>query len=100
MSSARGQLVSTAINTMLTGATDGKPGELGDFSAVKGVRNIQHSSPRELGRSSRTQTPSHGTATTCSPWGSDRGSHPQLLLETGVRNNKLKVYEMAEHPAA
>src|ERR1700759_1757931 len=36
------QLVSSAITTMLTGATDGEPGELGDLSAVKDVRNTQH----------------------------------------------------------
>jgi hypothetical protein len=27
--------VSATINTMLTGATDGQPGEVGDLSAVK-----------------------------------------------------------------
>src|SRR5246127_3539735 len=36
------ELVSSAINTMLTGATEGKPGELGDLSGVKDVRNTQH----------------------------------------------------------
>src|SRR5580692_6764441 len=35
------ELVSTAINTMLTGAADGKPGELGDLTAVKDFRNPQ-----------------------------------------------------------
>src|ERR1700684_4707719 len=35
------ELVSAAINTMLTGATEGKSGELGDLSSVKGVRNTQ-----------------------------------------------------------
>ena len=35
-------LVSTAINTMLTGAAGGEPGEVGDLGAVKGVRNTQH----------------------------------------------------------
>src|SRR6202142_52646 len=35
------ELVSTAINTMLTGATEGRPGELGDLSGVKGTRNTQ-----------------------------------------------------------
>src|ERR1700761_2130179 len=36
------ELVSAAINTMLTGATDGQPSELGDLSAVKDARNTQH----------------------------------------------------------
>src|ERR1700728_1373812 len=35
------ELVSTAINTMLTGAGDGKPGELGDLTDVKNTRNTQ-----------------------------------------------------------
>jgi manganese catalase len=35
------ELVSTAINTMLTGAAGGEPGELGDLGSVKGVRNTQ-----------------------------------------------------------
>ena len=30
------ELVATAINTMLTGAADGKPGELGELDAVLG----------------------------------------------------------------
>src|SRR6201986_2764491 len=36
------ELVSTAINTMLTGATQGKAGELGDLTGAKDVRNAQH----------------------------------------------------------
>src|ERR1700727_2555922 len=35
------ELVSTAINTMLTDAVEGEPGELGDLSGVKDVRNTQ-----------------------------------------------------------
>src|SRR6195952_5726251 len=35
------ELVSTAINTMLTGAGSGKAGKKGALSAVKGVRNTQ-----------------------------------------------------------
>src|SRR6201995_2596548 len=35
------ELVATAINTMLTGAADGDPGEVGDLSDVKGTRNTQ-----------------------------------------------------------
>src|SRR6201990_1664060 len=36
------ELVSTAINTMLTDATEGEAGELGDLTDVKDVRNTQH----------------------------------------------------------
>src|ERR1700743_272661 len=36
------ELVSTAINTMLTGALDGKPGKRGDLTGVKDARNTQH----------------------------------------------------------
>src|ERR1700743_3011760 len=36
------ELVSTAINTMLTGAGDGESGELGDLTGVKDARNTQH----------------------------------------------------------
>src|SRR6201747_593211 len=95
------ELVSTAINTMLTGATDGKPGELGDLSDVKSTRNTQ-------------QFIAGGAATMVQdsmgkPWSGDYVSASGDLiedlthnfsLETGARNNKLKVYEMVEHPAA
>jgi len=60
------ELVATAINTMLTGAADGEPGEVGDLSAVKGVRNTQHFIAGGPVPWSRTQTQSRGTATTCS----------------------------------
>src|ERR1700759_1692389 len=35
------QLVSTAINTMLTGAADGKPGKRGALKGLKDARNAQ-----------------------------------------------------------
>ena len=50
---------------MLTGATDGQPGELGDLSAVKGVRNTQHFIAGGAGTLVQ-QKPSLGMATTCS----------------------------------
>ena len=95
------ELVSTAINTMLTGATDGKPGELGDLTGVKGTRNTQ-------------QFIAGGAATMVQdsmgkPWSGDYVSASgdliedlthNFFLETGARNNKLKVYEMVDHPAA
>jgi Mn-containing catalase len=94
-------LVSAAINTMLTGAADGKPGELGDLSGVKSTRNTQQFI---AGGAGAMVQDSMGK-----PWNGDYVfSSGDLLedlthnffLETGARNNKLKVYEMVEHPAA
>src|ERR1700709_1764749 len=95
------ELVATAINTMLTGATDGKPGELGDLTGVKDVRNTQHFL---AGAASATVQDSMGK-----PWNGDyvfasgdliEDLTHNFFLETGARNNKLKVYEMVDHPAA
>jgi Mn-containing catalase len=95
------ELVATAINTMLTGATESQPGELGDLSDVKGTRNTQ-------------QFIAGGAATMVQdsmgkPWNGDYVHASgdligdltfNFFLETGARNNKLKVYEMVDHPAA
>jgi Mn-containing catalase len=95
------ELVSAAINTMLTGAADGKPGEVGDLSGVKGTRNTQQFI---AGGAGAMVQDSMGK-----PWNGDYVfSSGDLLedlthnffLETGARNNKLKVYEMVDHPAA
>src|SRR5690349_21900849 len=95
------ELVSTAINTMLTGATDGKPGELGDLSDVKDVRNTQHFIAGGAGTLVQDSN--------AKPWNGDyvfasgdliEDLTHNFFLETGARNNKLKVYEMVEHPAA
>ena len=95
------ELVSTAINTMLTGATEGKPGELGDLTAVKGVRNTQHFIAGGAGTLVQDSN--------AKPWNGDyvfasgdliEDLTHNFFLETGARNNKLKVYEMVEHPAA
>ena len=95
------ELVSTAINTMLTGATDGKPGELGDLTGVKDARNTQHFI---AGGAGALVQDSMGK-----PWNGDYVSASgdliedlthNFFLETGARNNKLKVYEMVDHPAA
>ncbi len=95
------ELVSTAINTMLTGAADGEPGELGDLSEVKATRNTQ----QFIAGGAATQVQdSMGK-----PWNGDyvfasgdlvEDLTHNFFLETGARNNKLKVYEMVEHPAA
>jgi Mn-containing catalase len=95
------ELVSTAINTMLTGATDGKPGELGDLTDAKDARNLQHFIAGGAGTLVQDAN--------FRPWTGDNVfSSGDLIedlthnffLETGARNNKLKVYEMVEHPAA
>jgi Mn-containing catalase len=95
------ELVATAINTMLTGAGDGEPGKANSLKGVVGVRNTQ-------------QFIAGGAAALCQdsmgkPWtGENVFSSGDLVedlthnffLETGARNNKLKVYEMVDHPAA
>src|SRR5579875_2987117 len=95
------ELVATAINTMLTGAAGGDPGEAGDLSGVKGTRNTQQFI---AGGASAMVQDSMGK-----PWNGDYVNATgdlledltfNFFLETGARNNKLKVYEMVEHPAA
>jgi Mn-containing catalase len=95
------ELVSTAINTMLTGAAGGDAGEVGDLSDVKGVRNSQHFTN---GGAGTLVQDSMGK-----PWNGDyvfssgdliEDLTHNFFLETGARNGKLKVYEMVDHPAA
>src|SRR4051794_21091657 len=97
------ELVAATINTMLTGATpvgDGKaPSDsLGD---LKGVGNPQHFIAGGQGALCQD---SNGK-----PWNGDyvfssgdliEDLTHNFFLETGARNNKLKVYEMVDHPAA
>ena len=98
------ELVAATINTMLTGASDGAAGNgaLGEaLSGVKSARNAQHFI---AGGQAALPQDSNGR-----PWNGDyvvsTGDLVEDLtwnffLETGARNNKLKVYEMVEHPAA
>ena len=95
------ELVSTAINTMLTGAADGAPGESGSLADVKGTRNTQQFI---AGGAAALVQDSMGK-----PWSGDYVNATgdligdlthNFFLETGARNNKLKVYEMVDHPAA
>src|SRR6202046_4185105 len=95
------ELVSTAINTMLTGAADGTPGENGALADIKGTRNTQQFI---AGGAAALVQDSMGK-----PWSGDYVTATgdligdlthNFFLETGARNNKLKVYEMVEHPAA
>jgi Mn-containing catalase len=95
------ELVSAAINTMLTGAADGEPGKSGSLSGVKNTRNTQQFIAGGAGALVQDSN--------FRPWTGDNVfssgdlvedlTH-NFFLETGARNNKLKVYEMVEHPAA
>jgi Mn-containing catalase len=95
------ELVSTAINTMLTGAAKGKAGKKGSLKGVKGTRNSQEFL---AGGAAAMVQDSMGK-----PWNGDYVNATgdligdlthNFFLETGARNNKLKVYEMVDHPAA
>jgi manganese catalase len=90
------ELVSAAINTMLTGAADdGRLPEAGELL-----------NPQQFiaGGASALPQDSNGN-----PWNGDYVTATgdlvedlthNFFLETGARNNKLKVYEMVDHPAA
>jgi Mn-containing catalase len=91
------ELVAAAINTMLTGASLSGDGDGG----VPGVRNAQHFI---AGGQSALPQDSNGR-----PWNGDyvfasgdlvEDLTHNFFLETGARNNKLKVYEAVDHPAA
>jgi Mn-containing catalase len=90
------ELVATAINTMLTGA-----GEAGKLEQSVGIGNPQH---LIAGGAAALPQDSNGN-----PWNGDyvhssgdlvEDLTHNFFLETGARNNKLKVYEMVDHPAA
>jgi Mn-containing catalase len=97
------ELVSATINTMLT-----DPGEAGDgrapdaaLTSLKGVGN-----PHHVIAGGRAALPQNSQGR---PWNGDyvfssgdlvEDLTHNFFLETGARNNKLKVYEMVEHPAA
>jgi Mn-containing catalase len=97
------ELVTATINTMLTdpgAADDGRAPEAA-LASLKGVGNPHHTIAG--GRAALPQN-SQGR-----PWNGDyvfssgdlvEDLTHNFFLETGARNNKLKVYEMVEHPAA
>src|SRR3954449_13220264 len=95
------ELVAATINTMLTGAGEGEPGKTGALEGVKGTRNTQHFIAGGAG--ALVQDSNNR------PWTGDNVfssgdlvedlTH-NFFLETGARNNQLKVYEMVDHPAA
>ena len=99
------ELVAATINTMLTGATptttrNGEaPGS--PLDPCKGIGNPHHFLAGGQGALPQN---SQGR-----PWNGDyvfssgdlvEDLTHNFFLETGARNNKLKVYEMVEHPAA
>jgi Mn-containing catalase len=95
------ELVSTAINTMLTGAAKKKAGKKGSLKGLTDVRNTQEFL---AGGASAMVQDSMGK-----PWNGDYVNATgdligdlthNFFLETGARNNKLKVYESVDHPAA
>jgi len=97
------ELVATAINTMLTGAspTDDGKAPSDSLASVKGVGNPQHFIAGGQGTLLQDSN--------AKPWNGDyifssgdliEDLTHNFFLETGARNNKLKVYEMVDHPAA
>jgi Mn-containing catalase len=97
------ELVAAAINTMLTGASPTDDGKAPNSSLTDAVnaRNTQHFI---AGGQSALPQDSMGK-----PWNGDYVTATgdlvedlthNFFLETGARNNKLKVYEMCDHPAA
>ena len=97
------ELVAATINSMLTGASpidDGRAPKA-SLSDVKGIGNPHHFL---AGGQGALPQDSRGN-----PWTGDyvfssgdlvEDLTHNFFLETGARNNKLKVYEMVEHPAA
>jgi Mn-containing catalase len=102
------ELVATAISTMLTGASKDDNGRARSPLAtrdplgnVKGVGNPHHFLAGGQGALPQN---SQGR-----PWNGDyvfssgdlvEDLTHNFFLETGARNNKLKVYEMVDHPVA
>jgi len=95
------ELVAATINTMLTGAAEGAPGKNGSLADVVGSPNTQQFI---AGGAAALVQDSNGK-----PWNGDyvfssgdliEDLTHNFFLETGARNNKLKIYEMVEHPAA
>jgi Mn-containing catalase len=98
------ELVAAAINTMLTGASptsDGAAPSAGLTGVKDAAINPQHFI---AGGQGALPQDSRGM-----PWNGDyvfasgdlvEDLTHNFFLETGARNNKLKVYEMCEHPAA
>jgi Mn-containing catalase len=90
------ELVATTINTMLTGA--GERGNLPDPEKVLNPQQFIAGGAAALVQDSNGK-PWNGDYVTSTGDLVEDLTH-NFFLETGARNNKLKVYEMADHPAA
>jgi Mn-containing catalase len=98
------ELVAVAINTMLTGATPTDDGKAPSAS-MKHLRDATIN-PHHFIAGGMGALPQDSRA---NPWNGDyvfssgdlvEDLTHNFFLETGARNNKLKVYEMCDHPAA
>jgi Mn-containing catalase len=98
------ELVSVAINTMLSGATPTSGNGKAPKAALKGAKSVRNTLHFIAGGQGALPVDSMGR-----PWSGDyvfssgdlvEDLTHNFFLETGARNNKLKVYEMVEHPAA
>jgi Mn-containing catalase len=90
------ELVATTINTMLTGA--GERDNLPDPQKVLNPQQFIAGGAAALVQDSNGK-PWNGDYVTSTGDLVEDLTH-NFFLETGARNNKLKVYEMADHPAA
>jgi Mn-containing catalase len=98
------ELVAATINSMLTGASpvdDGRAPE----AALEDLKD-RHVNPHHFLAGGQGALPQDSRG---APWTGDyvfssgdlvEDLTHNFFLETGARNNKLKVYEMVEHPAA
>jgi len=98
------ELVSATINTMLTGATpksDKPQFKKNALADLAGMPNPQQAIAGGLGCLVQDSNgkPWHGDNVFSSGDLIEDLTH-NFFLETGARNNKLKVYEMVDHPAA
>jgi Mn-containing catalase len=98
------ELVAAAINTMLTGATPTGDEPAFGKDAMQDVLGVGNPHHFIAGGQGALPQDSRGN-----PWTGDyvfssgdlvEDLTHNFFLETGARNNKLKVYEMVEHPAA
>ena len=93
------ELVATTINTMLTGATPETPRTpSGALAHVKGAATCTTSSRAGRARCARTPWPPWNGNYVFSSGDLVEDLTHNFFLETGARNNKLKVYEMVDHP--
>jgi len=99
------ELVAIAINTMLTGATPAASSRKPSLNALTGLKD-EAINPHHFLAGGQGALPQDSRG---APWTGDNVfasgdlvedlTH-NFFLETGARNNKLKVYEMCDHPAA